>query len=143
MIKQKILFGGAGYRSRYLSHAKRALYHLSYTPIGYIYTRIFQICRYNLKLFQHQTNQLHSNMILQNRMVYSLLFFILCQKLLSQIYKLLLAIITSLSIEIVTSSKCCIWIDMTCYTLYNKKMTQPVQCMHVGISKQIRLPVVQ
>ena len=25
-------FGGAGYRSPYLSHAKRALYHLSYTP---------------------------------------------------------------------------------------------------------------
>ena len=24
--------GGAGYRSPYLSHAKRALYHLSYTP---------------------------------------------------------------------------------------------------------------
>ena len=24
--------GGAGYRSRYLSHAKRALYHLSYGP---------------------------------------------------------------------------------------------------------------
>ena len=29
---QKVL-GGAGYRSRYLSHAKRALYHLSYAPI--------------------------------------------------------------------------------------------------------------
>ena len=27
--------GGAGYRSRYLSHAKRALYHLSYTPSCY------------------------------------------------------------------------------------------------------------
>ncbi len=25
--------GGAGYRSRYLSHAKRALYHLSYAPL--------------------------------------------------------------------------------------------------------------
>nr|PNR63520.1 hypothetical protein PHYPA_001946 [Physcomitrium patens] len=24
--------GDAGYRSRYLSHAKRALFHLSYTP---------------------------------------------------------------------------------------------------------------
>ena len=31
--KSKRLFGGAGYRSPYLSHAKRALYHLSYTPI--------------------------------------------------------------------------------------------------------------
>ena len=30
-IGQKV-FGGAGYRSRYLSHAKRALYHLSYAP---------------------------------------------------------------------------------------------------------------
>ena len=28
----KIGIGGAGYRSRYLSHAKRALYHLSYAP---------------------------------------------------------------------------------------------------------------
>ena len=25
-------FGGAGHRSPYFSHAKRALYHLSYTP---------------------------------------------------------------------------------------------------------------
>ena len=25
--------GGSGYRSRYLSHAKRALYHLSYAPV--------------------------------------------------------------------------------------------------------------
>jgi hypothetical protein len=29
---KKIKFGGAGYRSRYFSHAKRALYHLSYAP---------------------------------------------------------------------------------------------------------------
>ena len=28
----KNVSGGAGYRSRYLSHAKRALYHLSYAP---------------------------------------------------------------------------------------------------------------
>ena len=28
----KKICGGAGYRSRYLSHAKRALYHLSYAP---------------------------------------------------------------------------------------------------------------
>ena len=35
MSSQKIQkFGGAGYRSRYLSHAKRALYHLSYAPSG-------------------------------------------------------------------------------------------------------------
>ena len=30
----KKLFGDAGYRSRYLPHAKRALYHLSYTPVN-------------------------------------------------------------------------------------------------------------
>jgi hypothetical protein len=28
----KMLLGDAGYRSPYLSHAKRALYHLSYIP---------------------------------------------------------------------------------------------------------------
>ena len=32
MTKKPKYFGGAGYRSRYLSHAKRALYHLSYAP---------------------------------------------------------------------------------------------------------------
>ena len=34
LLKQKYFksCGGAGYRSRYLSHAKRALYHLSYAP---------------------------------------------------------------------------------------------------------------
>ena len=30
--KLKQGFGAAGYRSPYLSHAKRALYHLSYSP---------------------------------------------------------------------------------------------------------------
>ena len=30
----KLKSGDAGYRSRYLSHAKRALYHLSYTPLS-------------------------------------------------------------------------------------------------------------
>ncbi|AES67143.1 hypothetical protein MTR_2g087370 [Medicago truncatula] len=34
------LIGDAGYRSPYLSHAKRALYHLSYIPI---YLRISNI----------------------------------------------------------------------------------------------------
>ena len=38
-------FGGAGYRSPYLSHAKRALYHLSYAPIG-----IWRIWIYHLVL---------------------------------------------------------------------------------------------
>ena len=32
-------FGGAGYRSRYLSHAKRALYHLSYAPVMSVWER--------------------------------------------------------------------------------------------------------
>ena len=36
------MVGGAGYRSRYLSHAKRALYHLSYAPI-LIGNRKFQV----------------------------------------------------------------------------------------------------
>ena len=31
-VSIKNISGGAGYRSRYLSHAKRALYHLSYAP---------------------------------------------------------------------------------------------------------------
>jgi hypothetical protein len=31
--KRQKCIGGAGYRSPYLSHAKRALYHLSYTPL--------------------------------------------------------------------------------------------------------------
>ena len=29
---EKLKNGGEGHRSPYLSHAKRALYHLSYTP---------------------------------------------------------------------------------------------------------------
>ena len=33
----KIVVGGAGYRSRYLSHAKGALYHLSYAPVIVLY----------------------------------------------------------------------------------------------------------
>ena len=33
MVDSQKKFGGAGYRSRYLSHAKRALYHLSYAPV--------------------------------------------------------------------------------------------------------------
>ena len=31
----KMIHGDAGYRSPYLSHAKRALYHLSYIPLGF------------------------------------------------------------------------------------------------------------
>ena len=33
-IQKNEKLGDAGYRSRYLSHAKRALYHLSYTPLN-------------------------------------------------------------------------------------------------------------
>ena len=44
----KIWFGGAGYRSRYLSHAKRALYHLSYAPLGGN-----QCCVVDLNLHNH------------------------------------------------------------------------------------------
>ena len=35
--KKKENIGDAGYRSPYLSHAKRALYHLSYIPILFSY----------------------------------------------------------------------------------------------------------
>ena len=31
--KEKKVVGDGGYRSPYLSHAKRALYHLSYVPL--------------------------------------------------------------------------------------------------------------
>ena len=31
-MERKKVFGDGGYRSPYLSHAKRALYHLSYVP---------------------------------------------------------------------------------------------------------------
>jgi hypothetical protein len=34
-------FGDAGYRSPYLSHAKRALYHLSYIPMLVSYVLLF------------------------------------------------------------------------------------------------------
>ena len=33
--KKRNIFGDGGYRSPYLSHAKRALYHLSYVPSHY------------------------------------------------------------------------------------------------------------
>ena len=43
-IKKKS-FGDAGYRSPYLSHAKRALYHLSYVPK-------LQYCSYKFSVYQ-------------------------------------------------------------------------------------------
>ena len=45
--KQKMFLGAAGYRSPYLSHAKRALYHLSYSP-GDLTWR--EICRHSNSL---------------------------------------------------------------------------------------------
>ena len=33
-MSKRLEIGGAGYRSRYLSHAKRALFHVSYAPDG-------------------------------------------------------------------------------------------------------------
>ena len=47
----KKVLGGAGYRSRYLSHAKRALYHLSYAPIVILLTRI---CIYQFQKLKGQ-----------------------------------------------------------------------------------------
>ena len=34
-VEEKRKVGGEGHRSPYLSHAKRALYHLSYTPVSF------------------------------------------------------------------------------------------------------------
>ena len=39
-------FGDAGYRSRYLSHAKRALYHLSYIPYWDYHYEIVQVIQF-------------------------------------------------------------------------------------------------
>ena len=33
----KLSYGEAGHRSQYLTHAKRALYHLSYIPKGFVW----------------------------------------------------------------------------------------------------------
>ena len=38
--------GDAGYRSRYLSHAKRALYHLSYIPYWDYHYEIVQVIQF-------------------------------------------------------------------------------------------------
>ena len=43
MAKENV-HGAGGYRSRYLSHAKRALYHLSYGPSGGIVMLEFTRC---------------------------------------------------------------------------------------------------
>ena len=45
---RKNMVGGAGYRSRYLSHAKRALYHLSYAPWLKIRQQTIITCLNNL-----------------------------------------------------------------------------------------------
>ena len=57
--KIKLYCGGAGYRSRYLSHAKRALYHLSYAPVLRHDSIIFcfiSACQYDLQWFSRYTN---------------------------------------------------------------------------------------
>jgi hypothetical protein len=51
--------GEAGYRSQYLSHAKRALYHLSYIPIPHHATRNAQNTRLPRKTTN--TNQSHQS----------------------------------------------------------------------------------
>jgi hypothetical protein len=54
--------GEAGYRSQYLSHAKRALYHLSYIPIPHHATRNAQ----NTRLPRKPTNTIsHTHTISQ------------------------------------------------------------------------------
>ena len=46
--KRKKKSGGEGHRSPYLSHAKRALYHLSYTPYTLILKNAYFTTRYSL-----------------------------------------------------------------------------------------------
>ena len=50
--------GGAGHQSRYLSHAKRALYHLSYAPLN-----MLQMC---VKFFFYSKKQMRSIINCQN-----------------------------------------------------------------------------
>ncbi|RDX82150.1 hypothetical protein CR513_37093, partial [Mucuna pruriens] len=45
-LDKNIYFGDAGYRSPYLSHAKRALYHLSYIPYYYSHTLMLSYFSY-------------------------------------------------------------------------------------------------
>jgi hypothetical protein len=49
--------GGAGYRSRYLSHAKRALYHLSYAPN---YKKTWSVCCLAQTLYVDLTQNLET-----------------------------------------------------------------------------------
>jgi hypothetical protein len=50
--------GEAGYRSQYLSHAKRALYHLSYIPIqNYTHHQPNKFARSWHKKYAHTTNK--------------------------------------------------------------------------------------
>ena len=57
MVDSQKKFGGAGYRSRYLSHAKRALYHLSYAP------RYGQTTQIQCLAFQFQGHKEHSQQL--------------------------------------------------------------------------------
>ena len=59
--ESKVCFGDAGYRSPCLSHAKRALYHLSYTPVENskkLYIK-FSSARERITTQYRATGQLH------------------------------------------------------------------------------------
>ena len=58
--------GGAGYRSRYLSHAKRALYHLSYAPVLWV-DQIFRNMYFCLKVFPVISSSISTFAILLNQ----------------------------------------------------------------------------
>jgi hypothetical protein len=57
-------FGEAGYRSQYLSHAKRALYHLSYIPSHtYAHTHIHKCTHSTITNTLTHTNTIHATTI--------------------------------------------------------------------------------
>ena len=66
-------FGGAGYRSRYLSHAKRALYHLSYAPVVKCFARQnnykFQICNTREEIKHQINNTKHIQVLAQSKTI--------------------------------------------------------------------------
>ena len=57
--------GDIGYRSRYLSHAKRALYHLSYIPYRWIWCHKVMCIIWNYKKKQNNSYVINSSLKLK------------------------------------------------------------------------------
>ena len=55
--------GDTGYQSQYLSHAKRALYHLSYTPLLPSYSHMFVSMCFSFCYFRNHSNRKFSHLI--------------------------------------------------------------------------------